>query len=308
VTDASRNRIAYFSLAGSVFVLLLKFVAYVMTGSAALLSDAAESIVNVVAAVIVLIAMRIALRPADYQHPYGHGKAEVVSSALEGGMILVASGMILLSSVPRLFNPAEPSQPLLGLIVAVVALLVNGALGFVLQREAKRVSSQALATNAKHVFTDVWTSLGVIVGFGAVIMTGWNVLDPIVALIVALNIVRTGLSVVNHSVSQLIDERLPEAEEKKMLDVLDSYPEVLGYHRLRSRRAGYGRFAEVDIFVEPTLSVYEAHELVKRLEEAIRVSLPNLVTTIHVEPFERGRREGTRHPRDEYRLAQKAIK
>ena len=298
--ESSRNRMAYLSLGGAIFVLLLKFVAYFVTGSVALLSDAAESIVNVVAAFIVLVSMRIAERPADYQHPYGHGKAEVVSSALEGGMILVASGMILLSSFPRLFNPTELNQPIVGIVVAMVASLVNGLMAFVLRREAKRIQSEALAANVKHLLTDVWTSVGVIAGVAAVIVTGWNILDPLIAIVVALHIVRTGFRVMNRSLSQLIDERLPEEEEKKILDVFDVHPEVLGYHRLRSRRAGFGRFAEVDIFVEPSLSVHGAHELVKTLEKDILAKLPNLVTTIHVEPFEKGRREGMTRPKQEY--------
>lgn len=292
---------AYLSLGGAVFVLLLKFVAFLVTGSVALLSDAAESIVNVVAAFILLVTMRIAQRPADYEHPYGHSKAEYVSSALEGGMILVASGMILLSSFPRLVSPAELNQPVLGIIVSAVASLVNGGLALLLQQEAKRLQSEALAANAKHLFTDVWTSLGVISGVVAVVVTGWQPLDPLIAIIVAFNIVRTGFNVVNRSLSQLMDERLPEAEESSILDVLDTHPEVLGYHRLRSRRAGFGRFAEVDIFVDPALSVYGAHELVKVLEQDILARLPNLVTTIHVEPFEKGRREGTVRPKEEFR-------
>jgi cation diffusion facilitator family transporter len=298
---SSRNRMAYLSLGGAVFVLLLKFVAFLVTGSVALLSDAAESIVNVVAAFILLVTMRIAQRPADYEHPYGHSKAEYVSSALEGGMILVASGMILLSSFPRLVSPAELNQPVLGIIVSAVASLVNGGLALLLQQEAKRLQSEALAANAKHLFTDVWTSLGVISGVVAVVVTGWQLLDPLIAIIVAFNIVRTGFNVVNRSLSQLMDERLPEAEESSILDILDTHPEVLGYHRLRSRRAGFGRFAEVDIFVDPALSVYGAHELVKVLEQDILARLPNLVTTIHVEPFEKGRREGTVRPKEEFR-------
>jgi cation diffusion facilitator family transporter len=297
---SSRNRMAYLSLGGSLFVLLLKFAAFLTTGSVALLSDAAESIVNVVAAFIVLVTMRIAQRPADYQHPYGHGKAELVSSALEGGMILVAAGMILLSSFPRLLNPVPITQPLMGVVIAVVASVINGSIAVMLHREAKRVRSEALAANAKHLLTDVWTSGGVVLGVLAVVVTGWDILDPLIAVVVALNIVRMGFRVVNASVSQLIDERLPEAEEKKILDVFDVHPEVLGYHRLRSRRAGYGRFAEVDIFVDPALSVYEAHEIVKVLEKDILETLPNLVVTVHVEPFEKGRREGMISPREEF--------
>lgn len=298
--ESSRNRMAYLTLGGAFFVLLLKFAAYFVTGSVALLSDAAESIVNVVAAFIVLVSMRIAERPADYQHPYGHGKAEVVSSALEGGMILVAAGMILLSSFPRLLHPTALNQPLLGVGVAVAASLVNSAIALVLQREAKRVRSEALSANAKHLLTDVYTSVGVVLGVLAVVVTGWDILDPLIAIVVALNIVRLGFRVVNRSVSQLIDERLPEDEEKKILDVFDVHPEVLGYHRLRSRRAGFGRFAEVDIFVDPTLSVLDAHEIVRVLEKDILSKLPNLVVTIHVEPFEKGRREGMKRPREEF--------
>lgn len=298
--NSSRNRMAYLSLGGAIFVLLLKFAAFLVTGSVALLSDAAESIVNVVAAFIVLVAMRIAERPADYQHPYGHSKAEYVSSALEGGMILVASGMILLSSFPRLLNPAALNQPVTGIVVAIAASLVNGGIALLLQREARRIRSEALAANAKHLLTDVWTSVGVIVGVIAVVLTRWEILDPLIAIVVALNIVRTGFRVVKDSISQLMDERLPETEEKRILDVLDAHPDVLGYHRLRSRRAGFGRFAEIDIFVEPSLSVHQAHELVRSLEDDILAKLPNLITTIHVEPYEKGRREGTTKPKEEY--------
>ncbi|MGL4608359.1 MAG: cation diffusion facilitator family transporter [Trueperaceae bacterium] len=298
--ETSRNRMAYLSLSGAILVLLLKFVAFLLTGSVALLSDAAESMVNVVAAVIVLISVRIALRPADYQHPYGHGKAEVLSSALEGGMILVAAGMILLSTLPRLLQPTALDQPIMGIAVAGIAALVNGSIAFVLQREARRARSEALAANAKHLFTDVWTSVGVVVGVMAVVITGWHVLDPLIAITVVVNILWVGFRVVNRSLSQLLDERLPETEEKQILDVFDAHLEVLGYHRLRSRRAGVGRFAEVDIFVKPTLSVLEAHELVKVLEKAIGAKLPNVVMTIHVEPFEKGRREGTTKPKEEY--------
>jgi cation diffusion facilitator family transporter len=296
----NRNRIAYLSLAGAVFVLALKFVAYMLTNSVALLSDAVESVVNVVAAFAVIVAMRYAQRPADYEHPYGHAKAEYLSSILEGGMILVAAGMILLSSVQRLFVPHPIENAVIGSVVAILAALVNGALFWFLQREAKRHDSVALSTNARHLLTDVWTSVGVIVAVLLVALTGWQRLDPLLAIVVSLNIVREGFAVMRQSVSQLMDERLPEDEEQKILDVLDANTQVLGYHRLRTRRSGFERFAEVDVFVDPMQSVAASHSLVIQLEHDIRQLLPKLVLTIHVEPFEKGRREGSHSPKEEF--------
>jgi cation diffusion facilitator family transporter len=296
----TRNRIAYLSLAGAVLVLLLKFVAYMLTSSVALLSDAVESVVNVVAAIVIIVVMRYAQRPADYQHPYGHAKAEYLSSILEGGMILVAAGMILLSSVQRLFEPHPIENAIVGISVAVVASLINGGLVLYLQREGKRLDSAALATNARHLLTDVWTSLGVIVAVCLVALTHWERFDPLLAILVSLNIVREGFAVLRQSVSQLMDERLPEAEEQTILDVLNASAQVLGFHRLRTRRSGFERFAEVDIFVDPLQSVATSHALVIGLERDIRHKLPKLVLTIHVEPFEKGRREGSISPKDEF--------
>ena len=296
-----RNRMAYFSLAGAICVLLLKFFAFLVTGSVALLSDAAESIVNVIAAVAVIFAMRYAQRPADYEHPYGHAKAEYLSSILEGGLILLAAGMILLSSVQRLFSPQPIENALMGLLVAALATLINGFLVVLLQREAKRHDSIALATNARHLLTDVWTSLGVIVAVLLVSITSWERLDPVLAIGVSLNIIREGFKVLRQSVSQLMDERLPESEEQIILDILNTNTQILGYHRLRTRRSGFERFAEVDVFVDPLQTVSASHALVMQLEREIRGQIPKIVLTIHVEPYEKGRREGAVSPKEEYK-------
>lgn len=292
---------AYISLVGAVVVLLLKFVAFLLTGSVALLSDAAESIVNVVAAVAVIVAMRYALWPADYEHPYGHAKAEYLSSVLEGGLILLAAGMILLSSIQRLLSPQPIENAVTGVVVALVASVVNGLLVWFLYQDAKRHQSIALHTNARHLLTDVWTSGGVILAVVLVLLTGWERLDPLIAMLVSLNIVREGFMVLRQTASQLMDERLPESEEKTILDVLDSHPDVLGYHRLRTRRSGFERFAEVDVFVDPLLSVETSHTLIMKLENDIRQKIPNLVLTIHVEPYQKGRREGAVSPKEEYK-------
>lgn len=295
-----RLRAAYVSLAGSLFILGFKFSAFLLTGSIALLSDAAESIVNVVASVALIIAMHYAAKPADYEHPYGHSKAEYFSSIFEAVLILVAAGMILLGSIGRLVSPQPLDNPLTGLTVAAVATALNLLLVIYLRGAAKRQRSIALESNAKHTLVDVWTSLAVIAAVGLILLTEWLWLDGAIGLIVGLNIVREGVGVMGKALSQLLDERLPEDEEAIILKVLDEHPAVLGYHRLRSRRAGLGRFAELDIFVDPALSVAEAHRIVGEIEAAVHGVLPNLTTTIHVEPYVAGEREGASAPRDEY--------
>lgn len=291
---------AWLSLGLALAVLALKAGAYVLSGSVALLSDAAESLVNVAAALAVMLSLRVARLPPDYRHPYGHHKAEYLSSAFEGALILVAAAAILLTSGMRLVSPEPLAAPLLGVTVAVLATLLNGGGALLLGRLARRSGSAALAANARHVWTDVWTSVGVVVAVLLVLLTGWLVVDPLVGLLVGFNIVRAGWGVLSGSFSDLLDARLPEAEERLILAVLDSSPEVLGYHRLRSRRSGTGRFAEVDVFVDPAMTVGAAHELVSALESSLQEALPGLVSTVHVEPFEPGLREGPRSPRDEF--------
>lgn len=291
---------AWLSLGLALAVLALKAGAYVLSGSVALLSDAAESLVNVAAALAVMLSLRVARLPPDYRHPYGHHKAEYLSSAFEGALILVAAAAILLTSGMRLVSPEPLAAPLSGVTVAILATLLNGGGALLLARLARRSGSAALAANARHVWTDVWTSVGVVVAVLLVLLTGWLLLDPLVGLLVGFNIVREGWGVLSGSFSDLLDARLPEAEERLILAVLDSSPEVLGYHRLRSRRSGTGRFAEVDVFVDPAMTVGAAHELVSALERSLQEALPGLVSTVHVEPFEPGLREGPRVPRDEF--------
>lgn len=300
MTRRPRLRAAYLTLSTAVLVLLLKLAAYWFTGSVALLSDAAESIVNVAAGLAVILSVRMALQPPDYEHPYGHQKAEYVSSAFEGTLILLAAGMILTTGLQRLFNPAGLSHIGMGLSLAVVASLFNGGTSLYLHRVARRTGSAALAANSRHLLTDVWTSLGVVLAVVLIALSGWTFFDPLIAVVVALNIVREGWHVLTRSLSSLLDVRLPEEEERKILDVLDHHPQVLGYHRLRSRQSGSSRFAEVDIFVHPGMSVDGAHEVVAHIEDDIIRRIPGLVTTIHVEPFLEGRRDAAVSPRDEY--------
>lgn len=298
--DGVRRRAARISLIGAVVILVLKFGAYALTSSVGFLSDAAESLVNLVAAVALMIALSVAVTPPDYRHPYGHAKAEYLSSVLEATLIVVAAVVILITAVERLLHPQPLEHVLFGSLIAALAAAVNGGLAAFLFRTGRRERSLALEVNARHLLTDVWTSIGVVVGVVLVAITRFDPLDPIIAILVAVNIVGVGVGVLRRSVSGLLDERLPETEERVILGVLDDAPEVLGYHRLRSRRAGRARFAEVDVFVDPDLSVRDAHRLVARLEDRMHGELSDLVTTVHVEPFEEGVRDVSLTPRQEF--------
>lgn len=296
----ARARAGRISLVAAIVILLLKTSAWWVTGSVSLLSDAAESIVNVLAAVTLFVALRLAARGPDREHPYGHQKAEYLSSAFEASLILLAAGAIGLTALQRLWAPQPPENVALGLAVAGVATLGNGALSFYLQRAGRRWSSAALTANGRHVLTDVWTSVGVILGLTLVSVTGWLRLDPLIALVVAVQVAREGVRVLGTNLSRLMDERLPPDEEQVILDALTRHPRVLGFHRLRTRRSGRARFAEVDLFVDRDMSVGDAHDVVAEVEDEVHGRLSELTTTFHVEPFEVGRREGNVAPADEF--------
>lgn len=255
---------------------------------------------NLVAAVVLTVAVGVAAVPPDYRHPYGHTKAEYLSSVLEAALIIVAAGMIGVTAVRRFLDPQPLDQVGLGLALAGVAALVNGGLAMRLMRVARRVSSDALEANARHLFADVLTSVGTIVGVVLVRLTGWLPLDPIVALVVAGNIVVTGVGVMRRSLSRLLDERLPESEEARMIAEIEGVDEVRGYHRLRTRRSGSARFGEVDVFVAGDMRVDDAHEVAREVERRVKAAVPGLDMTVHIEPYEEGVRDVSRSPREEF--------
>jgi len=302
-TDPSarlRRRAALTSLVGAVLILGLKLAAYLLTGSVGFLSDAAESVVNLVAAAVLIVAIGVSVTPPDYRHPYGHAKAEYLSSVLEAALIVVAAAGIGYAAVHRLLHPIALENISVGLVIAALAAVVNGALARRLFTVARAQRSAALEANARHLLTDVWTSAGVIVGVFLVWLTGWQPIDPLIALVVAVNIVLTGITVMRRSFSRLLDERLPDEEESAILAVLDETSAVLGYHRLRTRRSGRARFAELDVFVDPEMSVAAAHDLMVAIEGRIRGRLGDIEMTLHVEPFEHGVRDMTMTPRQEF--------
>jgi len=281
------KRFAWLSIAAAVATILLKALAYWVTGSVGLLSDALESFVNLAGALMALAMLSLAARPPDANHAYGHGKAEYFSSGVEGGLILIAAISIGVAAVDRLLHPRALEQLGLGLGVSVVASLVNLGVSLVLMRAAKQYDSITLKANAHHLMTDVWTSAGVLVGVGAVAVSGWLWLDPVVALLVAANIVWTGVRIVHASVLGLMDTALPPEEQAAIVAVLDGYvSDEVNYHALRTRQAGPRRFVSFHVLVPGAWSVMRGHDLVEKIEAELRAALPMLSVETHLEPLE----------------------
>lgn len=281
------TRYAWISIAAAIATIGLKTVAYLVTDSVGLLSDAAESVVNLVAAIIALIALKVAARPADAGHHYGHGKAEYFSAGLEGLMIFVAAALILASAVQRFLHPVELERVGIGLAISMVATALNGAVGLLLIRAGRRHRSATLSADGKHLMTDVWTSAGVLVGVLLVGVTGWERLDPVVAGIVGLNILVTGYRLVSGSVGALLDAALPAQDLATLTAVLDRFrTDVVDFHGLQTRQSGRHLFATVHVLVPGAWSVHRAHDLVEEVETAIRQALPDITVHTHLEPRE----------------------
>jgi cation diffusion facilitator family transporter len=284
---SSLIRYAWLSIAAAVVTIGLKGLAYLFTGSVGLFSDAMESLVNLAGALMALAMLTVAARPADDEHTYGHGKAEYFSSGVEGTLILLAAISIGIAAVQRLITPKPLLQVGLGLGVSVVASVVNLGVALVLRRAGQRHQSITLEANARHLMTDVWTSAGVLVGVGLVAVTDWERLDPVIALIVAGNIVWTGVRIVRESALGLMDTALPLEEQTAVRDVLDQFaPLGIQYHALRTRQAGARRFVSLHILVPGGWTVHRGHALLERIEEGIRQSLPNATVFTHLESLD----------------------
>lgn len=283
----AKARFALLSVGAALATLTLKFTAYALTGSVGILSDALESLVNLAGALIALIALKIAARPADKTHPYGHDKAEYFSSGVEGTLILIAAVSIAYAAIRRLLTPVPLEQLSWGLVVTGSASLLNFIVARALLGAAKRYDSITLEADAKHLLTDVWTSVGVIAGLLALTVTGWQWLDPVIALAVAGHIVITGVSLVRRSIDGLMDYTLPPEELVQLEGVLKNHrDQFVAYHQLRARKSGPRRFIDLHLVVPGAQTVQVAHDLCERLEAQIEAILPNVSVTIHVEPAE----------------------
>ena len=281
------GRFAWLSIAAALVTIALKTAAWQITGSVGLLSDAAESLVNLVAAVVALVALTVAVRPADQNHHFGHSKAEYFSAAAEGMMIFVAAAVILFSSIQRFLNPQALENVGAGLAVSVVASVVNGLVAVVLLRAGARYRSITLTADGKHLMTDVWTSVGVVVGVLLVWVTGVERLDPVVAFAVGLNILVTGWRLIRSASAGLMDVSLPKEDNAVIEAVLGRFTSAeVSWHRLLTREAGNRRFMQFDLLVPGGWTVQRGHDLVEDITDALVAEFPDIDVLCHIEPVE----------------------
>jgi cation diffusion facilitator family transporter len=286
-------KIAYGSLIVGIMVLGIKMLAWWMTGSVALFSDALESTVNVATAIAVLLAVNYAQKPADDGHPFGHYKAEYFSAVLEGVMIVIAAIVILQAAWHALSDPADLSAPWAGLAVNLVASLINGGWCFLLLRKGRALRSPALVADGRHLLTDVVSSVGVAIGLVAVAVTGVHWLDPLLAALVALNILWSGWVVIRSSVGGLMDESVPEEDLTQMRALISANADgAVEAHDLRARHAGAATFVEFHLVVPGEMSVERAHDICDRIEAALKADITQCTVTIHVEPEHKAKHEG----------------
>ena len=277
--------VAAASILVALVVMGIKYVAYLRTGSVALYSDALESIVNVVTAVAALIAIRVGARPADREHPYGHHKAEFFSAVLEGVLILVAALMILREAYDALVNPRVLTEPVEGMLINGAATALNTLWAALLIGRGRTWKSPALTADGWHLVTDVATSVGVLAGLVLATATGWQILDPLIAAAVALNILWTGYRITTQSMSGLLDEAVPRETELQIRDAIKAHGDgALQVHDIRTRHAGPVTFVEFHLVVPAAMTVQEAHDICDRLEDAIRAAVGGAHVVIHVEP------------------------
>ena len=283
----SLTRFAWLSIAAAVLTIGLKTTAWRITGSVGLLSDAMESVVNLVGGVMALAMLTVAQRPADEDHPYGHGKAEYFSSGVEGTLILIAAVSIGVTAVDRLIAPKPLEEIGIGLAVSIAASLVNLGVALLLLRVGRKSNSITLEANAHHLLTDVWTSVGVVVGVGMVALTGWQRLDPIVALVVAANIIWTGVRIVRRSIGGLMDAALPAVDQAAVQEVLKSHRQAgVKFHALRTRQAGARKFISLHVLVPGDWTVQRGHQLLERIEDDIRQAVRDSTVFTHLESLD----------------------
>jgi len=280
-------RYAWLSVAAALVTMALKGTAAWLTGSLGLLSDALESFVNLGAALIAVVSLKVAAREPDENHHYGYTKAEYFSAAVEGALVVLAALAIVAVAVPRLIEPRPIARFDIGIVISLVAAAVNLGTALVLLRAGKRHDSIALEADGYHLLTDVWTSIGVVVGVGATVLTGWLALDPLIAIAVAAHIAWTGAKVLRRSLLALMDRALPEPEMEHIREILEPYRvRGLDYHALRTRRAGRLRLVDMHLLVPGAMTVSEAHRVADEIEDQIRAALPGSAVLTHLEPIE----------------------
>jgi cation diffusion facilitator family transporter len=281
----NKQQVAMLAIIGGSLIFSLKLIAFLVTDSVALLSDALESIINIVASIMMLLSIRISALPEDQNHRYGHQKAENISAFAEGFLILIAAFLIIATSISRLFNPIELADVNIGLAISLTATCINAALSYILLKEARRSGSIALEGDSKHLLSDVLSSLGVVVGLFIASITGWYILDPLLALLVAAIVIRMGVGIVRKASKDLMDQSCPEVE-KRIQEVMDSTKGYIEYHDIRTRKNGNNYYAEFHLCVKGDTTVRDSHKLTDGIEAQLRKDFPGMMMNIHVESEE----------------------
>ena len=281
------ERYAWLSVAAAVATISLKTLAWWLTGSVGLLSDALESVVNLAAALLALSMLRLAASPPDADHPYGFSKAEYFSAGIEGALIVLAAAGIVWAALPRLIAPQALDMPFAGLTLTAIASGINYAVAMVLLRAGREHHSITLEADGRHLLTDVWTSAGVIVGVALVFVTGWLRLDPLVAIAVALHILWTGFGLMRRSVRGLLDPAISAEDQKEVAQLIAEYSRRYGvsFHAVRTRQAGARRFVSFHLLVPDAWTVAQAHQLSEEIEARMRSMVPNAAIFTHIEPI-----------------------
>ena len=287
MADRTLERYAWISVGAALATIALKTLAWYVTGSVGLLSDALESLINLVAALLAVSMLRLAAAPPDEAHPYGRYKAEYFASGIEGALIVFAAVSIAYAALPRLAAPQPISTPVLGIGLSVVASAINLAVALALLSAGRRLHSIALEADGHHLMSDVWTSAGVVAGVALVALTGWLILDPLIALAVAVYIVWTGFKLMRRSFAGLLDAAIPEAERADIEKIFAEYRRRYGieFHALLTRQAGAHRFVSFHLLVPDAWTVERAHQLSEEIEERIRSLVPNAIMLTHIEPI-----------------------
>ncbi len=282
------TKFAWLSIIAALFTIALKSGAYVMTGSVSMLSDALESLINLVAAIFALFILKFASQPPDEEHMYGHGKAEYFSSGIEGALIVVAAMSIVYAAIGRLMHPQPIEQVGIGIAISIVATIINLVVGLILLRAGKNNDSIVLEADGKHLLADVWTTVGVVIAITLVSVTGWWRLDPIVAILVAVNILWSGSKLISRSVSGLLDAALPQDVVDEIIQTLNQFVNAhdLKYEELRTRQSGSQKFISFHLLVPGEWSVERAHYLTDLIEDKFEEEFAHSEVFIHVEPIE----------------------
>jgi len=285
--NSSLSVFAWLSIFAAILTITLKTIAYLLTGSVGLLSDALESLVNLVAAIIALMMLKVAEQPPDKEHRYGHSKAEYFASILEGFFIFIAAIAIILSATERIINPKIIDQAFLGLVISSLASIINYFVGKKLLKEGRKNNSIALVADGEHLMTDVVTSIGVIVAVALVALTKWQILDPVVAILVGINIIFTGYKLIGKSLLGLLDTSLPDDEIVTIESILKKYErQGLKFHGLRTRQSAQRRFVDFHVLTPGNWSVRKGHDILEDIEKDIRNSIEKVTLSTHLEPVE----------------------